>query len=165
MIAKVEPVLAAIRPYVRRFHNSEQIDALASGDICLAMGWSGDMLQARDRSRAAGNDGEIRYVIPEDGALMWFDMMAIPADAPHPENAHRLIDYVMRPEVIARISNHVLYANANAAARPHLDPELIADPGVHPPAAVQARLFVTSPYPPTVREFVSKLWARVRGAR
>ncbi len=165
VIAKVEPVLAAIKPYVRRFHNSEQIDALASGDICLAMGWSGDMLQARDRSRAAGNDGEIRYVIPEEGALMWFDMMAIPVDAPQPENAHRLIDYLMRPDVIARISNHVFYANANAAARPHLDPELSGDPGVHPPAAVRASLYVTSPYPPTVREFVSGLWARVRGAR
>ena len=165
VIAKAEPVLAAVRPHVRRFHNAEQIDALANGEICLAMGWSGDMLQARDRGRAAGNADDIRYVVPAEGAVMWFDLMAIPADAPHPEHAHRLIDYVLRPDVIAAISNHVFYANANAAARPYLDPELIADPGVHPPAEVRARLFVTSPYPPAVWEFVSGLWARIRGAR
>ena len=164
VIGKAEPVLMAIRPYIRGFHNSEQIQALADGDICLAMGWSGDMLQARARSLEAGNDAEIRYAIPEEGALMWIDMMAIPADAPNPEHAHRFINYVMRPDVIAAISNHVFYANANAAAWPHLDTGLIAEPGVHPSDEVRASLYVANPYPPEVQEFVSHLWAQVRAA-
>ena len=129
------------------------------------MGWSGDMLQARERSLEAGSDAEIRYVFPEEGALMWIDMMAIPADAPSPEHAHRFINYVMRPDVIAEIFNHVFYANANAAARPHLDAELIAEPGVHPSDEVRASLYVASPDPSEVQEFVSRPWARVRGAR
>ena len=165
VIARAEPVLMAVRPHIRGFHNSEQIQALANGEICLAMGWSGDMLQARARSLEAGNDAEIRYVIPEEGALMWIDMMAIPADSPNPEHAHRFINYIMRPDVIAEISNHVFYANANAAAWPHLDAELIAEPGVHPSDEVRASLYIASPYPPEVQEFVSRLWARVRGAR
>ena len=96
VIAKVEPVLLAIRPHLRRFHNSAQINDLANGDICLTMGWSGDMLQARDRAWEAENNVEIAYVIPDEGALSWFDMMAIPADAPHPGNAHKFLDYIMR---------------------------------------------------------------------
>ena len=98
VIAKVEPVMQAIRPHIRRFHNSAQINDLANGDICLTMGWSGDMLQARDRAWEAENDVEIAYVIPDEGALSWFDMMAIPADAPHPGNAHTFLDYIMRPD-------------------------------------------------------------------
>ena len=165
VIGKVEPVLMAIRPYIRGFHNSEQIEALAGGDICLAMGWSGDMLQARARGLEAGNDAEIRYAIPEEGALMWIDIMGIPADAPNPEHAHRFINYVMRPDVIAAISNHVFYANANVDAWPHRDAGLIAEPGVHPSDEVRASLYVASPYSPEVQEFVSHLWARVRAAR
>ena len=164
VIAKAEPVLMAIRPHIRRFHNAAQINDLANGDICLAMGWSGDMLQARDRAYEAENDVEIEYVIPDEGALMWFDMMAIPADAPHPGNAHRFIDYIMRPEVIAKASNYVFYANGNAAATAHLDPELIEDPGIYPPDTARARLYVTSPYPAEVQRFVTRLWTRVKGA-
>lgn len=165
VIARTEPVLMAIRPYVRRFHNAAQINDLANGDICLSMGWSGDMLQARDRAFEAESGIEIEYVIPDEGALMWFDMMAIPADAPHPGNAHRFIDYVMRPEVIAKASNYVFYANGNAAATALLDPALIEDPGIYPPDAVREKLYVTSPYPADVQRFVTRLWTRVKGAQ
>ncbi len=164
VIAKAEPVLMAIRPHIRRFHNSAQINDLANGDICLTMGWSGDMLQARDRAAEAGSGVAIEYAIPAEGALMWFDMMAVPADAPHPGNAHRFIDYILRPEVIAKASNYVFYANGNAQATALLDEELIQDPGIYPPDEVKANLYVTNPYPARVQRFVTRLWTRVKGA-
>ena len=162
VIARAEAVLMAVRPHIRRFHNSAQIEALARGEICLAMGWSGDMLQARDRARPAGKGARIDYAIPEEGAPMWFDMMAIPADAPHSGNARRFIDYLMRPEAIARVSSHVFYANANAAATKYLDQGLIGDPAIYPPPGVRARLYVTSPWPEDARRYVDALWDRVK---
>ena len=165
VIARAEPVLRAIRPHVRGFHNTAQMDGLADGSICLAMGWSGDMLQARERASAAGQATRISYVIPDQGAQMWFDMMAIPADAPHPDNAHRFIDYLMRPEVIAKASNHVFYANGNAAATPHMRSELLEDPGIYPPPAVRKKLYVTQPYPADTQRFVTSLWSRIKGGQ
>ena len=159
VIAKAEPVLAAIRPYVRRFHNLAQIDDLANGRICLAMGWSGDMHQARAHASA------IEYAIPDEGALMWFDLMAIPADAPRPDYAYRFIDYMMEPKVIAKASNHVFYANGNIAAKPHLDRRLTADPGIYPPPSVGKNLYALRPYPPEVRRFLLRLWERIKSAR
>ncbi len=162
VIAKTEPVLMAIRPYIRKFHNSAQINDLANGDICLTMGWSGDMLQARDRAVEAENNVDIAYVIPSEGALMWFDMMAVPADAPHPENAHAFINYIMRPDVIARASNYVYYANGNAAATPLLEADLVEDEGIYPPDSVKAKLYITDPMPPKTQRFVNRLWTRVK---
>ena len=162
VIAKAEPLLRAIMPFIRYLHNSSQIEDLANGEICLAMGWSGDMLQARRRARESGTDVAIHYTIPDEGALMWFDLMAIPADAPHPGNAHPFIDHILRPDIIARISNHVFYANANAQADPHLAPTLNGDPSIYPLPEVQTRLYVTRPYPASVQRFVGRLWAGVR---
>ena len=102
-----------IRPHIKYFHSSQNINDLANGEICVAMGWSGDMLIARDRAAEAGQAVEIAYTIPEEGAVMWFDNLAVPSDAPHPENAHLFLDYIMEPEVAAAISNYVFYANAN----------------------------------------------------
>ena len=164
VIAKVEPVMLAIRPHIRRFHNSAQINDLANGDICLTMGWSGDMLQARDRAWEAENNVEIAYVIPDEGALSWFDMMAIPADAPHPGNAHTFLDYIMRPEVIAKASNYVYYANGNAASTPLLDAEITEDPGIYPTEEARKGLYVTNPYPPKVQRFITRMWTRIKGA-
>ena len=163
VIARAEPVLKVIRPHVHGFFNAAQIDKLANGEVCLVMGWSGDMLQARERAREAGNDTGIVYAIPDEGAQMWFDMMAIPADAPRPDNAHRFIDYLMRPEVIAKASDHVFFANGNAAATAHLNPELLADPGIYPPASVRDKLYVTQPYPAEVQRFMTALWSRIKG--
>ena len=105
----------AIRPYIRKFHSSQYINDLANGDLCVALGYSGDVIQARNRAREAKNGVEIAFRIPKEGAMMSVDMMAIPADAPHPENALRFIDYILRPEVIAAISNAVAYANPEPA--------------------------------------------------
>jgi putrescine transport system substrate-binding protein len=102
-----------VRPNIRKFHSSEYINALANGDICLAMGWSGDILQARDRAAEADAGVTVEYAIPKEGALMWFDNMAIPSDAANVEEAHEFLNYIMKPEVMAKASNYVYYANGN----------------------------------------------------
>ena len=123
---------------------SQNINDLANGEICVCMGWSGDMLIARDRAAEAGQGVEIAYTIPKEGAIIWFDSLAIPSDAPHPENAHLFIDYIMEPEVTAAISNYVYYANGNRAALPYVDDEVKTDPSIYPPAEVRAELFPIS---------------------
>jgi len=135
-----EEALLRIRPYIRTIHSSQYIEDLANGEVCIAVGYSGDVLQARDRAAEAGKAIDIRYVIPREGALMWFDTLAIPADAEHPGNAHLFIDYLLRPDVAAANSNYVYYATANAAALDLLDAELRDDTGSFPPPEVKERL-------------------------
>ena len=135
-----EEALMKVRPYVRTIHSSQYIEDLANGSICIAVGYSGDVMQARDRAAEAGKPIDIRYSIPREGALMWFDMLAIPGDARHPRNAHAFIDYLLRPQVAAANANFVSYATANAAAMPMVDEQLRNDPGVFPTPEVKARL-------------------------
>lgn len=165
VIAKTEEVLMAIRPYIQKFHSSEYINALANGDICLALGWSGDVLQARDRAAEANNGVIVNYVAPDEGALMWFDQMAIPADAPHPENAHAFLNYIMKPEVAAKASNYVYYANGNEASQEFLDEEVIDDPAIYPTPAALESLYTTTPLPPQVQRVVTRLWTKVKSGR
>jgi len=152
----------AIRPHIQKFHSSEYINALANGDICLAMGWSGDVLIARDRAAEAGAGVEIDYAIPPEGALMWFDNMAIPADAPNVDEAHAFIDYILRPEVMAKASNYVFYANGNAASKPFLNEDVIGDAAIYPDAATMERLYTVSPFAPRLQRVVTREWTRVR---
>jgi putrescine transport system substrate-binding protein len=121
-----------VRPNVRKFHSSEYINALANGDICLAIGWSGDILQARDRAAEADAGVTVEYIIPKEGALMWFDNMAIPSDAANVEEAHEFLNYIMKPEVMAKASNYVYYANGNAASKEFLEEDVIGDPAIYP---------------------------------
>jgi putrescine transport system substrate-binding protein len=160
-IAKAEAVLMAIRPFIQKFNSSEYVNALANGDICLAVGYSGDILQARNRAIEAGKSIEINYVVPDEGALVWADQMAIPADAPHPDNAHQFINFMMRPEVIAKSSNYVSYANGNKASQKFLTPEVINNPSVYPSAAAMARLYTISPYQMKVQRILTRIWTRV----
>jgi len=146
-----------VRPHVTQFHSSNYINALANGDACLAMGWSGDVLLARDRAAEADAGVRVEYAIPKEGAVMWFDQMAIPADAPHPENAHIFINYLMNPKVMAKASNYVYYANGNKDAQQYLLDDVINDPAIYPPEETVERLFVTSPYPPDVQRVVTRL--------
>ncbi|SLN16399.1 polyamine ABC transporter substrate-binding protein [Oceanibacterium hippocampi] len=162
VIAKAEPVLKAIRPYISKFHSSEYISALANGDICLAVGWSGDVLQARDRAAEAGNNVSVEYTIPKEGTLMWFDNLAIPADAPHPDNALAFINYLMRPEVIAKATNYVYYANGNKASKSLVDPEVTGDPAIYPSDEVVDRLYVTTPYDRKSQRIVTRLWTNLK---
>jgi putrescine transport system substrate-binding protein len=130
-------LVAAIRPNVRYFHSSRYISDLASGDTCLAMGYSGDILQAKARAIEAKNGVNIRYIIPKEGAIRWMDLMLIPRDARHAEEAHALINYLLTASVIAQISGEIGYANPNDAAKALMDPALLADPGVYPPANIK----------------------------
>jgi putrescine transport system substrate-binding protein len=164
-LAQAEALVMAIRPHVRYFHSSQYINDLANGEVCLVLGWSGDVFIARDRAREAGNGNEIAYFIPREGALVWFDTMAIPKDAPHPDNAHRFIDYVLRPAVIAAITNHVNYPNANAAATPLVDEAIRGDGAVYPDAATRQNLFPNAVNPPDYDRLVTRAWTRIKTNR
>jgi len=160
-IAKAEELLMGIRPYVRKFHSSEYINALANGDICLAVGWSGDVFQARDRAAEADQGVEIAYSIPAEGAEMWFDQLAIPADAKHLDEAHAFINYIMKPEVAAKASNYVFYANGNKASQPLLEKEILDDPAIYPDDATMAKLFITLPYDPKTQRIITRTWTKI----
>jgi putrescine transport system substrate-binding protein len=160
-IAKAEELLLSIRPSIRKFHSSEFINALANGDICVAVGFSGDLFQARDRAAEANQGVEIAYVIPKEGAEMWFDQMAIPADAKHVEEAHAFINYMMKPEVVAKASNYVFYANGNKASQQLLDKEVIEDPAIYPDEATMAKLFTVQPYDPKTQRLITRSWTKI----
>ena len=162
VIAKAEPILTAIRPYVQKFHSSEYINALANGDICVAIGWSGDILQARDRAAEAENGVEIAYNAPSEGALMWFDQMAIPVDAPNPEAAHKFLNFIMDAGNVAAASNYVYYANGNKASQPMLEEDVIGDPAIYPDESTLKNLYTTTPYPAKVQRKVTRLWTKIK---
>jgi putrescine transport system substrate-binding protein len=169
-IEAVKQVYAAIRPYVRTFNNAEYKDALANGDVCVAMGYSGDIGQARDvaaeAAEATGRQApDIRYVIPKEGAIRWTDLVAIPKDARHPGNAHAFVNYLMDPKVIAAITDHVAYANANLAATELIDPEIAGDEGVYPPEAVRAKLVDPTSLPEDVQRQRVRAWTAIKSGR
>jgi putrescine transport system substrate-binding protein len=159
--AAATDMLMKVRPYVRKFHSSEYIDALAGGDICLAIGYSGDVLQAKARAAEAKNGVRIAYAIPKEGSQVWYDLFVIPADAPHADAAHRFIDFMLRPEVIAKASDHTRYANANRPAKALVDPAIRDDPNVYPPPEVAKRLFVTTTKDQALLREVNRQWTRV----
>ena len=160
-LAKAEELLLSIRPHIRKFHSSEYINALANGDICMAIGWSGDVFQARDRAAEADQGVAVDYSIPKEGAQMWFDQMAIPADAKNVDEAHEFLNYLMTPEVIAKASNYVYYANGNKASQEFLEEDVIGDPAVYPDEATLDNLYTTMPYDAKAQRQITRLWTRV----
>jgi len=162
VIAKAEAVFMGIRPYIQKFHSSEYINGLANGDICVAVGWSGDVLQARDRAAEAENGVEIAYHAPKEGAQMWFDQMAIPVDAPNPDGAHKFLNFIMDAQNMAAASNYVYYANGNKASQEYLVEDVIGDPAIYPDAATLDNLFTTTPYPAKVQRVVTRLWTKIK---
>lgn len=161
-LQKAAEALEAIRPYVRYFHSSQYISDLANGEVCVSVGYSGDVFIAADRAAEAENGVEIAYSVPSEGAQQWFDMMAIPADAPNPEAAHAFIDFVMDPQIAADITNHVWYANANEASMPLVDPEIAQDPAIFPPEEVRAKMFPTVLRDARTDRLMTRLWTTVR---
>ncbi len=159
--AKAEEALLKIRPFIRKFHSSEYINALANGDICLAVGWSGDVFQARDRAAEADQGVVVDFVIPKEGAEMWFDQMAIPADAKNVDEAHEFLNYIMKPEVAAKATNYVYFANGNKAAQEFIEPEILQDPAIYPDEATLAKLFTVSPYDPRTQRVVTRSWTKI----
>lgn len=160
-LGKAGELLLSVRPYVRKFHSSEYINALANGDICLALGWSGDVLQARDRASEAGAGVEVGYSVPADGTMMWFDMMAIPADAPHVEEAHVFLNYMMKPEVIAKATDYVFYANGNKASQQFVSKEILEDPAIYLSDETMKKLFTHGPYDAKTQRIVTRIWTKI----
>lgn len=162
VIKKAEAVLSAVRPYITKFHSSEYINALANGDICVAFGWSGDILQARDRAAEAENGVEIAYNAPSEGALMWFDQMAIPVDAPNPDAAHKFLNFIMDAQNMADASNYVYYANGNKASQEFLVEDVIGDTAIYPDAATLENLYTKGPYGQKVQRVVTRMWTKIK---
>jgi putrescine transport system substrate-binding protein len=161
-LVRAESVLTKIRPYIRNINSSEYIEALANGDICLAVGYNGDVLQARDRAREAGKGIEIKYAVPKEGSILWFDMLAIPKDAPNPDSAYAFINYVMSPRVIADISNFKRYANADAQAQSLLDPLVRDDPGIYPPVEQREKLAVQLADSSDQTRAITRVWQKFK---
>lgn len=161
-LAAAEEVLMAVRPYIQKFHSSEYINALANGDICVAFGWSGDILQARDRAAEAENGVEVAYNAPAEGALMWFDQMAIPVDAPNPEGAHTFLNFIMDAQNMAAASNYVYYANGNAASKEFLVEDVIGDTAIYPDEATLEKLYTVTPFPPREQRSLTRMWTKVK---
>jgi len=155
-------VYSKVRPSVKTFNSSSYIDDLANGDICVTIGWSGDILQAKTRAEEAKNGVEINYVIPKEGTYMWFDNLAIPADAKNVDAAHAFINYLMKPEVIAKASNYVQYANGNLASQPLLDEAVFKNPSVYPTAETVKKLFTISPYGPKEQRVLNRVWTQIK---
>jgi putrescine transport system substrate-binding protein len=163
-LAAVEATLKAVRPFIRNFETAGAVDALASGETCVALSYSGDVIQAASRAMEAKREAP-RYVTPKEGAQLWFDMLAIPADAPHPAEALALIDYLLRPEVMAGISNQVHYANAVPASLPKVAKDIASDPGIYPSPEILARTFTVGATDQATARARSRMWARVKAAR
>lgn len=159
---KAQALLMSVRPYVRYFHNSKYTSDLANGDVCLVVGFSGDVMQAASRASEANNGQKIAYVIPKEGSPMWFDMVAMPADAPDEAAGYAYLNYLLEPAVMANISNAVHYANGNRAADAMVDPAVRNDPMVYPPEQVMQKLFVLQAMPLATDRMRTRIWSRVK---
>jgi putrescine transport system substrate-binding protein len=161
-LAAAEAQLKSVRPYIRYFSSARMLNDLPNEEICVAMSWSGDYAQAMTRAAEVGADVRLAYTAPREGSMLWFDGIFIPSDAEHPQNAHLFMDYLLRPEVIADISNETHYANANASSLPYVLPEIAADPAVYPPAAERGRFDVGVVYGPKQERRRTRSWSRVK---
>jgi putrescine transport system substrate-binding protein len=161
-LAAAEKVLEGIRPYIRNISTADYIEALANGDLCIAVGYNGDLLQSRDRAHDANKGIDISYTTPREGTILWFDSLAIPKDAPHPANAHTYINYILRPQVAADITNFKRFANANLASLPLLLPDVKADPGIYPTPEIMARLKVQTADSPNQARLVTRVWQKFK---
>ena len=156
------PLLEKIRPHITYFHSSQYINDLANGDICVAVGWSGDVFQAQARAAESNNAVEIGYSIPKEGTEMWFDMMAIPKDAKNVENAHVFINYMLRPDVIAKITNYVQYANGNSASLAMVSDEVKTNTAIYPDEATMAKLWTLKVMPADIERVMTRVWTKVK---
>src|SRR5215831_15251012 len=164
-LEKAADLVSKVRPYVRKFHSSEYLSALATGEICLVVGWSGDIMQARARAAEAKSNVEIGYTIPKEGAQMFFDNLAMPADAQHVAEAYELINYLYRPEVAAKNSDFLSYANGNLASQKLVDPKILGDKNIYPDEATLKKLFVITARDPATQRTINRLWTKVKTGR
>ncbi|AUX72241.1 spermidine/putrescine ABC transporter substrate-binding protein PotF [Erwinia pyrifoliae] len=158
-------LLLKLRPNIRYFHSSQYINDLANGNICVAIGWAGDVLQAKNRALAAKNGVDIAYSIPKEGALAFFDTLAIPKDAKNVDEAYQFLNYLLKPEVMAQISNAVFYASGNKASVPFVDAAIRNNPGVYPPADIMAKLFTLRVQEPKLDRVRTRAWTKVKSGQ
>ena len=161
-LEKGAALLTKIRPFVRYFHSSQYISDLANGDVCVSVGWSGDVFQARDRADEAKNGVEIGYSIPKEGALQWFDSLAIPVDAKNKDEAYAFINFIMEPQITADITNYVWYANGNKASMPMVDKEIKEDTSIFPTKEVEAKLWGSKVYNKRTDRIITRLWTKIK---
>jgi len=161
-IAQAEKVLQGVRPYIKYFSSTKLLMDLPNKEICIAMSWSGDYATAYVRAEEAGVDIELAYTIPEEGTASWVDGVYIPSDAPHPNNAHLFLDFLMRPEVIAAISNKTNYANGNEASTPLVNPEIVNNPAIYATDEVLGHSTVQKLFPPKIERIRTRVWSRVK---
>jgi len=164
-LEKAAALVGQVRSSVRKFHSSEYLNALATGEICLVVGWSGDIKQAQKRAAEANNGVEIGYAIPKEGAQMFFDNLAIPADAKNVSEAYALIDYLLRPEVAAKNSSFLSYANGNLASQKLIDSKVLNDKTVYPDEATMSRLYIITARDVATQRIINRLWTRVKTGR
>ncbi|MBR1121806.1 polyamine ABC transporter substrate-binding protein [Bradyrhizobium lablabi] len=164
-LEKAADLVSKVRSSVRKFHSSEYLGALASGEICFVVGWSGDVMQARSRAAEAKTSVEIGYTIPKEGAQMFFDNLAIPADAKNVAEAYELINYLYRPEVAAKNSNFLSYANGNLASQKLIDANILDDRNIYPDEATLQKLFVIKAHDPATQRIINRLWTKVKTGR
>jgi len=161
-LAQAEAVLLKIRPFIRNINSSEYIEALANGDLCIAVGYNGDVMQARDRAREANKGIEIKYFVPKEGSILWFDMLAIPKDAPDTDSAYAFMNYIMTPQVIADISNFKRYANGNVASQPLVLASVKDDPGIYPPPEQRQKLAVQLADSADQTRAITRVWQKFK---
>ena len=161
-LAQAEALMLKFRPYVRNINSSEYIEALANGDLCIAVAYSGDILQSRDRAHEANKGIDIQYTVPKEGTIQWMDMLAIPKDAPHPDSAYAFMNYIMTPQVIADISNFKRYANGNKASLPLIQASVTNDPGIYPTPEIQKRLTLQLPDSSDQTRAITRVWQKFK---
>lgn len=159
---QAEKLLLAVRPYVRAFDSSEYMNGLANGEFCISMSWSGDYATARARAKAAGVDVHLAFTAPKEGSNGSYDAWLVPADAPHPLAAHKFLNFILEPRVIAAITNHIHYANDNQAANAYVDPQILNDPAVYPTPAMEARLYQSREAGPALERLRTRTWTRIK---
>jgi len=164
-LQKAADLVTKIRPYVRKFHSSEYLNALASGEICLVVGFSGDIKQSQKRAAEAKNGVEIAYAIPKEGAQLWFDNLAIPRDAKNVAEANEFINYLQRPEVAAKNTNFISYANGNLASQKFIDKAILDDNAIYPDEATMRKLYTISAHDPKTQRLMNRLWTRIKTGR
>ena len=155
-------LLKSLAPHVTYFHSSKYIDDIAAGEICVAVGWSGDIAQAMVDAEEAENGVEVSYIIPKEGALLWVDMLGIPKDASNPDEAHAFIDFLMSPEIAAENTNYIWYPNPIPASNAMIDEEITSDKSIYPPAEVMAKLYSAPLLTAEVDRALNRAWTEIK---
>ncbi len=155
-------MLLTVRPYIRAYDSQEYMNALPNQEICIAMSWSADYAVAKARAKAAGIDVKLAFTVPKEGSNEWFDGMLIPKGAPHPEAAHKFLNFIMEPKVMAEITNDIHYANDNAAASQYVVPDILDDPAIYPQPEIEQRLYQAHEVSPETERMRTRVWTRVK---